>query len=253
MFLNSLFLNKYLFAGDTLVFDRWKWIAGRLPKTNENWKLLDVGCGSGAITLKASNLGYDSIGLTWDKKAVQKCSQRAKKFALKNCKFEVFDARNLKDYTNGEFDVILNTENVEHLIDDLSLFHAMFSKLKKGGTLLLTTPNYYYKSITDSDNGPFSKIEDGWHIRRGYSKEMIKELCMQVGFKVEEISYCSGFLSQKVTFIIRILSDIIGRKMAWLITFPLRIFPILFDKILSKITNYANYSICLVAYKPRFE
>lgn len=252
MFLNSLFLNKFLFAGDTLVYDRWKWIESKLPKTNENWKLLDVGCGSGAITLKASSLGYDSTGLTWDKKDAQKCSQRAKRFALKNCKFDVFDARNLKEYPHEEFDVILNTENIEHLIDDLSLFIAMFSKLKKGGILLLTTPNFFYNPITDSDNGPFSKVEDGWHVRRGYSREMIKELCNKAGFKMEEISYCSGFLSQKVTFLIRTLSDIFGRRMAWFITFPLRIFPILFDNIFTKITKYKNYSICLVAYKPRF-
>ena len=147
MILKSLFINKFLFAGDTLVYDRWKWIASKLPKTNENLKLLDVGCGSGAITLKAATLGYDSIGLTWDKKAAKKCSERAKKSVLKNCKFDVFDARNLKDYTHEEFDVILNTENIEHLIDDLGLFNAMFSKLKKGGTLLLTTPNFYYKSM----------------------------------------------------------------------------------------------------------
>ena len=128
----------------------------------------------------------------------------------------------------------------------------MFSKLKRGGFLLLTTPNYYYKSITNSDNGPFSKEEDGWHVRRGYSKEMLRELCIKSAFKIEEISYCSGFLSQKVTFLLRIMNHILGFKMSWLITLPLRILPIIFDNIISKIIKYENYSICLVAYKPRF-
>ena len=210
MILNSILINKFLFFGDTLVYDRWKWISSKLPKTKENWKLLDVGCGSGAFTLKASSLGYHARGLTWDKKSLQKCTQRAEKFLLKNCKFDLFDARNLNNYFHDEFDVILNTENIEHLINDLSLFKAMFSKLKKGGFLLLTTPNFYYKSITDSDNGPFRKVEDGWHIRRGYSREMLKELCYQSGFKIEDISYCSGFLSQKVTFLIRIFNKILG-------------------------------------------
>ena len=128
----------------------------------------------------------------------------------------------------------------------------MFSKLKKGGFLLLTTPNFYYKSITDSDNGPFSKVEDGWHVRRGYSKEMLRELCAKSGFKIEDISYCSGFFSQKVTFLLRIMNGIIGVRMSWLITLPLRILPIIFDNILSKILKCENYSICIVAYKPRF-
>ena len=172
---------------------------------------------------------------------------------MKNCKFDKFDARNLKNYMHDEFDLIVNTENIEHIIDDLSLFRAMFNKLKKGGRLLLTTPNFYYKAITDMDNGPFSKEEDGWHVRRGYSKEMLKELCTKSGFKIENISYCSGFFSQKVTYLMRILNKILGLKISWLITFPLRIFPIFFDNILSKISNYENYSICIVAYKPRFE
>ena len=252
MILNSFFINKFLFFGDTLVYDRWRWIASKLPKTNEDLKLLDIGCGTGAFTLKSAYLGYNSTGLTWDRKSVKKCSQRAKEFALKNCKFEVFDARRLQEYSYSGFDVILNTENIEYIIDDLSLFNAMFSKLKKGGFLLLTTPNFYYKSITDRDNGPFSKVEDGWHVRRGYSKEMLRELCNKSGFKVEEFSYCSGFFSQKVTFLLRILNKFVGVKMSWLITLPLRIFPIIFDNILSKIIKYENYLICLVAYKPRF-
>ena len=253
MILNSFLINQFLFLGDTLVYDRWKWIASKLPKTNENWTLLDVGCGSGAFTLKASSLGYTSRGLTWDKISAKKCSTRAKRFSVKNCKFDIFDARNLNDYIHDEFDVIINTENIEHIIDDLSLFHAMFAKLKRGGFLLLTTPNFYYKSITDSDNGPFRKVEDGWHVRRGYSREMLKELCIKSGFKIEDISYCSGFFSQKVTLLIRMFNEIFGVRISWLITFPLRILPILFDNIISKISNYENYSICLVAYKPRFE
>ena len=252
MVLNSFFINKFLFFGDTLVYDRWRWISSKLPKTNEDWSLLDIGCGSGAFTLKASSLGYNSTGLTWDKECARKCSQRAKRFDLKNCKFEIFDVRRLNEFSHSGFDVILNTENIEHIIDDLSLFNAMFSKLKKGGFLLLTTPNFYYKSITDGDNGPFSKVEDGWHVRRGYTKEMLRELCAKSGFKVEDISYCSGFFSQKVTFLLRILNRIIGVKMAWVITLPLRILPIIFDNILSKIVKYENFSICLVAYKPRF-
>ena len=48
-------------------------------------------------------------------------------------------------------------ENIKHLIDDLSLFKAMFYKLKNGGPLLLTKTNFYYKSINDSDNGLLEK------------------------------------------------------------------------------------------------
>ena len=83
MILNSILINKFLFFGDTLVYDRWKWISSKLPKTKENWKLLDVGCGSGAFTLKASSLGYHARGLTWDKKTSKSVLKGQKNFYLK--------------------------------------------------------------------------------------------------------------------------------------------------------------------------
>lgn len=245
-------INKFLFFGDTLVFDRWNWISKRLPKTFDNLKLLDVGCGSGALTLKAASKGYYCRGLSWSKKDMEKCNNRAKLCDLKNCMFDVFDARDLSEYEFGEFDVIINTENIEHIIDDLKLFKAIYAKLKKGGYLLLTTPNFFYKAITNSDNGNFKLIEDGRHVRRGYTKVMLQELCQRSGFKVQEISSCSGYLSQKITYILRKFSNILGLRITWLITLPLRVLPMYFDPLIKATTNFEDYSICLVAYKPRF-
>jgi len=253
MITNYFNRNKYLFYGDSLVFDRWRWISKRLPITNDNWKLLDIGCGSGAITLKAASKGYVTRGLSWSKEDMEKCSRRAKYCSLKNCTFDVFDARNLSDYCYSEFDVIINTENIEHIINDINLFKDIYSKLRNGGYLLLTTPNFFYNAITINDNGPFNLIEDGRHVRRGYTKTMLEELCEKSGFKVQEITTCSGFLSQKLTYVLRSLERLIGLKMSWLISLPLRIFPIIFDPLIKKITNYEDFSICLVAYKPRFK
>ena len=253
MFLKSIFINKYLFYGDTTVYDRWQWISKRLPRNRDKWKLLDVGCGSGAYTLKAASKGYQSRGLSWSEEDMIKATKRAKLSRYENCKFDVFDVRNLIEYQYEEFDVIINSENIEHLIDDLSLFKAMYSKLKKGGYLLLTTPNYFYRPISDEDIGPFplpNKL--GSHVRRGYTKTMLEELCSESGFKVQEISSCSGFLSQKITFLIRFLNEIVGFRFSWLITLPLRILPIIFDPIIKKLLNFEELSICLLAYKPRF-
>jgi hypothetical protein len=110
---------------------------------------------------------------------------------------------------------------------------------------------YKYIAITPEDNGPFCKTETGWHVRRGYTKPMLEELCYQVGFMVENISFCSGFLSQKVAFIQRKLSEF-SVPVAWLLTLPLRLLPLLLDGLIRTIFKYPHYSICLEAYKPRF-
>ena len=40
---------------------------------------------------------------------------------------------------------------------------------------------------------------------------------------------------------------------AWVATLPLRAAPIWFDAIVTRVTRWPSYSICLEAYKPRFE
>jgi hypothetical protein len=80
--------------------------------------------------------------------------------------------------------------------------------MKSGGRLLLTTPYLLYNAISPGDMGPFSNVEDGSHVRRGYSSAMLEELCEHSGLKVERISYCRGYASQKVAAVMRRLSGI---------------------------------------------
>jgi SAM-dependent methyltransferase len=240
-----------LIFGDTLVIDRWKWIESRLPRTNEPLKLLDVGCGSGAFTIGAALRGYEAYGLSWDEANQKKAAKRANILACP-VNFEVFDARNLDSYPRDGFSFILNCENIEHIIDDKKLMNDMAEKLLPGGLLLLTSPNFFYKAISKSDNGPFCKEETGWHVRRGYTISMLTELCELSGLRVIEVSFVSGYLSQKITWLIRLLNTRLGVPLTWLITLPLRALPLLFDAIISSLSGFPGYSICLVAQKSRF-
>ena len=252
-FLRVAIPNLNLIYGDPTTLDRWRWISRRLPKTRDNWSLLDVGCGSGAFTIKAASRGYDSIGISWDEKNNNKAISRAKISNLStNCKFHVHDVRNLNEFPFSNFDVIINTENIEHIINDIKLIEDIYKKLKPGGFLLMTAPYYFYNAMTPGDNGPFSTIEDGGHVRRGYTKTMIYELFEKTGFKIEELSSCTGYTSQKITFLFRVFTSVFGLKISWLLVLPLRIIPLIFDPIIKQLTNYKDLSICTVAYKPRF-
>jgi hypothetical protein len=79
---------------------------------------------------------------------------------------------------------------------------------------------------------------------------MLEELCKYAGLAVEEVSYCSGFLSQKDTWLLRVLSRI-HYLLGWAVVLPLRIMPPLLDPLIHKVTNWPNFSIALEAYKPR--
>ena len=245
------YLTLMLF-GDTLVLDRWFWLRKKLPKTFDSEKLLDVGCGSGAFTIGLAKRGYRAIGLSWDEKNNKKAIERSKLVNAESVKFEKCDVRVLGDRKEfySQFDVIICLENIEHIIDDKKLIKSMTDCLKPGGHIYLTTPNLYYNPISRHDMGPFEKIEDGRHVRRGYNKAMLEELCQHSKLEINSIEFCSGFLSQKITKMHRYISKI-NKILSFIVTFPLRLFPILFDKYLTKLLDYPHYSICLSAYKKR--
>jgi SAM-dependent methyltransferase len=241
-----------LIHGDPLVLDRWLWLRRHLPKTRNREHLLDVGCGTGAFSIGASLRGYRALGLSWNNRNQSVAEERAALCTASAADFEILDIRELDHRTDllGNFDVVICFETIEHVLDDFKLMSSMAACLKPGGRLLLTTPYLLYIAISVGDTGPFSTDESGWHVRRGYNKAMLEELCHYAGLKVEHISYCSGYFSQKVTAIMRRLSTI-NAPLAWVITLPLRLLPPLLDPIITSVLRWPHYSICLEAYKPR--
>lgn len=254
---NSLLVKLFghpatLIHGDTHVLDRWLWLKKQLPITNGNEKLIDVGCGSGAFAIGASLRGYQAIGFSWDERNSLVAQNRAKICKANSAIFEVFDVRNLdlRHDLAETIDIAICTENIEHILDDFKLMHAIAVCLRPGGRLFLTAPFYHFIAMTPTDNGPYSVVEDGGHVRRGYTEEMLRELCEHSGLRCEKISYCSGFLSQKITSLFRCLSKV-HPLFGWAIVLPLRLLPPLVDPLIDRLTNWPNFSICLEAYKPR--
>jgi SAM-dependent methyltransferase len=242
-----------LVHGDTLVWDRWRWLKRRLPVTRNGERLLDVGCGSGAFTIGAARRGYTALGLSWDERNQAVARQRADVCRCPTATFEVLDVRRLdaRPDLRGSFAVALCLECAEHVLDDRKLIRDIAACLKPGGRLLLTAPYYHYRAITREDNGPFKPVESGWHVRRGYTAAMLRELCDEAGLLCEEVEYCSGWVSQKVTMLLRLLARV-HPLVGWGLTLPFRALPPLLDGPLTRLTGWPGYSICLTAYKPRF-
>jgi len=238
--------------GDMMMLDRWNWIKQRLPETCDSPKLLDVGCGTGAFTIATAKRGYEALGLSWDKRNQAVAQDRADICGASSASFEILDVRDLNERQEfkSTFDYILCLECIEHILDDFRLVASMAECLRPGGRLLLTTPNYLYTPVTSLDKGPFKPFESGWHVRRGYSPAMLRELCAAAGLTVEEISYCSGPISQLVVKVYRPLANL-SVAFAWIVTLPLRLLPLLLEHNVGKLLPQPGYSICLEAYKPR--
>jgi 2-polyprenyl-3-methyl-5-hydroxy-6-metoxy-1,4-benzoquinol methylase len=240
-----------LIHGDTLMMDRWRWLKESLPVVPDgSQRLLDVGCGSGAYTIGTARRGYRALGLSWDQRNQRVAQERAVICKAPLAEFDIQDVRYLDECSSlrETFDVVVCFENIEHILNDKKLMIDMTRCLKKNGTLFLTTPNFHFIPVTKLDYTPISQVEDGGHVRRGYTPEMLTDLCNSAGLKVRRIEYLSGFFSQKVTALLRIASRV-SYPFGWALVLPLRILPPLFDPLLSKVSRWPGYSIALVAQK----
>lgn len=242
-----------LHHGDPLVWDRWRWISRRIRLTRNHERLLDVGCGSGALTIGTAKLGYRSLGLSWDEANQSLGEERAKISRAEMATFQICDVRKLDERQDliGQFDIVLCCENLEHILDDFRLMNSMAACLKPGGRLLLTTPYLRRNPIDFMDYGPFPDFEDGRHVRRGYNRAALTELCDYAGLVVEEISFVSGPTSRLGAVAMQAFGKGLHRAIGWLAILPLRLLPPLLDPLLMKYFDAIPFCIALEAYKRR--
>lgn len=241
-----------LHTWDPMVSDRWRWLLRHLPYSRAGDRLLDVGCGVGSFTIGAALQGYQALGLTWDEPQQSRAERRARMLGV-SARFRRLDVRALDsaDDLKGVFAVVILCEVIEHVLDDRRLLRAAADCLEPGGRVLLTTPNLTARPIVPEHAGPFSIVEDGGHVRRGYTTSHLVELCEDAGLRIGEFDSCSGLLSQKATW----ATYTIGRasqSLARLLTAPLHPLVSVLDRPLTRLTDWQPYSLCVEAVKPRF-
>ena len=242
----KLFNYNFLFlTGDTLVLDRWLWLNQKIKKVEKNSNFLDVGCGAGPFTIGLNKKNFECLGIDIDEEKVKKGRERAK---ILNLSENIIQFQNIKNIieTNLFFDCLISFECIEHILDDKVFIDDCSRVIKKNGKIFLTTPNKFLKPITKADL-EISPIEDGGHVRVGYDEKMLVKI-LEKEFKNIEFFYCSGFLSQKLTFIYRKLFNR-NKYLAILTVLILRPFQLVFDSLITKLLNYQNYTICVIATK----
>jgi SAM-dependent methyltransferase len=235
-----------LLHGDPMVLDRWRWISRRLYGGSGK-RLLDAGCGNGWLAANASRRGFQVLGLGWADSDLERARRRCQSFGLP-AEFEVQDLRGL-DARKGlydQFDTVVCSETIEHILDDQHLMRSLARVLRPGGRLLLTTPNVNFTPI--GGDVRVETVENGGHVRKGYGADDLKKLCDCADLDVVEMNGCSGHASQLLAMVLRSLAARMGYPAAWALTLPLRVVPLVLPfETLAR----PHYSICLYASKAR--
>ena len=117
------------------------WIGQGAIAPQASRDILNAGCGSGELSFLLGSLGHRVEGIDPGEEYVNLARAQAAQLRLNQVTFtvsgiEAFAAA----HPNRRFDVVVATDVIEHINDDVTAVQAMLSLLKPGGDLFITVP-----------------------------------------------------------------------------------------------------------------
>lgn len=155
--------------------------------------VLDLGCGNGSLSRVIAAQGYRVIGIEPSTTGIQ--------FAPElnvDCRFIQASIEDLP-YTEleNQFDGVVSTEVIEHLLYPRELVRAAKRCLKPGGCLVLTTPYHgYWKNLAIALMGKmdqhFTSLWDGGHVKF-FSPKTLGQLMEEEGLSQIEFKFAGRY------------------------------------------------------------
>jgi SAM-dependent methyltransferase len=163
---------------------RRKWIVQKL-KTLPAGNLLDCGCNTGTLSKNWSR--GDVFGVDLSYAVLRRGKDNAPRTA-----FIQADLRNLSMFKSGSFQNAIACEVVEHLDRPHEFFKHLYCAMKKGGHLLVTTPNYSHRRPVKVELGVLRSygVTTGTsgesYLHTAYRPEELCTLAHEAGFSILE-------------------------------------------------------------------
>lgn len=129
-------------------------------------RVIDLGCGSGYGTARVAKFARAAVGVDISAEAVAFAKQRYKS---SNLSFKRIDPDARLPFDDGEFDVALSFQVIEHVTDDERYIQEAFRILRPGGVFILITPDRRNRLF------PGQKPWNRWHLRE-YSMQTLAKL-----------------------------------------------------------------------------
>ena len=144
--------------------------------TSRRLKLLDVGCGTGAILAEVSRY-FDAYGMDASPLAIEFCRKRG---------LSKLFVGNLDAFPGTErFDIITLLDVIEHIDDDGDALRQAYGRLNEEGAILVTVPAYQWLwSSHDVVN----------HHKRRYTRTTLARVVSGAGFRIHHLTYFNTLL-----------------------------------------------------------
>lgn len=149
-------------------------------------KILDFGCGPGDLMnhfLKYLKPGQELYGLDFSPDSIQRVRERFRNHPV--VKEAIFTQQLPCNYPDNFFDLIISTETIEHLGDQelREMLTETQRLLKKGGFIVLTTPNDENLEAGKVLCPDCGCIFHKWQHVRTWNVESIKQEMQKYGFQ----------------------------------------------------------------------
>jgi SAM-dependent methyltransferase len=150
-------------------------------------RVLDIGCGPGALISELGALGFEAFGVDRSAKALELGRQLERHSPGMSIRPQ------LDEKWKGTFDIVMSFEVIEHLQDDVGALREWREYLKPGGKMIISTPAHPSRW----------NAADEWagHVRR-YEKLQLIKAVESAELNVELVE-CYGFPLANVMEVIR--------------------------------------------------
>ena len=152
--------------------------------------VLDVGCGSGALSEAIASRGYTVWGIEQDAGAAKSAAERN----IRIVKADLTQVSEASAAINGQmFDYLVFSDVLEHLYDPFYILREYLKFLKTGGILMISVPNavvwsnriaFLIGRFNYSDTG----VMDRTHLRF-FTFKSAKELIRHAGCDIVRVDY----------------------------------------------------------------
>lgn len=167
-------------------------LIGREVQLPANAAILEVGCGSGHNLPMLAKFGtVDALELD---DAARKLAERRLGRKIMNAPLPELDG-----VDEHHYDLIAALDVIEHIEDDRAALASIASKLKPGGTFIMTVPAHQWM---------WSAHDELNHHKRRYSKRQLKRLIEESPLRLRKIGYFNSLLfplalAQRLAFKLR--------------------------------------------------
>jgi 2-polyprenyl-3-methyl-5-hydroxy-6-metoxy-1,4-benzoquinol methylase len=148
-------------------------------------KICDYGCGPGYLSEYLIERGYHVFGVDYSEESVSRLRSRLGGHP----KFIGCSAIDSTDNISGAFDCVIVSEVIEHMYDNQlrEMLEKVSSILKRGGVLVLTTPNEEILGKSVVYDKTMGKYIHKWQHVRSWSKISVEGWLNLSGFNVTSI------------------------------------------------------------------